>query len=94
MKARKKLGSGLVALLAHVDPGLRERVRREATAAGISVSEIVTDALLLVLPIVEASRALKDWASAMSEAEKKLLEESRRRATSGSGAPRKEPRHG
>ena len=56
MKPRKKLGSGLVALLAHVEPELRERVRAEAKLQGRPFSEVVTDALCAGIFIVETSR--------------------------------------
>lgn len=53
MTRPKKLGAGLVALLAHVEPELRERVRRAAAGSGRPVSAIITEALEAGLPRLE-----------------------------------------
>lgn len=52
----KKLGAGLVALLAHVEPELRERVRAEAAPQKRQVSAVVTDALCAGLFVIETQR--------------------------------------
>ena len=52
----KKLGAGLVALLAHVEPELRERVREEARLQRRPVSAVVTDALCAGLFVIETQR--------------------------------------
>lgn len=56
MTRPKRLGAGLVALLAHVEPELRERVREEARAQGRPVSAVVTDALCAGLFVVQTNR--------------------------------------
>ena len=53
MTRPKRLGSGLVSLLAHVEPALRERVRSAAAASGRPVSAVITEALEAGLPRLE-----------------------------------------
>ena len=66
---KPKLGSGLVMLVAHVTPELRDRVKRCARGQGTTESAIVTTALLSVLPLLELGAALRDWAEGLREAE-------------------------
>ena len=57
VKRPKKLGSGLVALLAHVEPELRERVREVAALRKAPFSRVVTEALVAGLYTIETTRA-------------------------------------
>ena len=56
MTRPKKLGSGLVLLVAHLEPALRERVRAEALAQDRPLSDVVTDALCAGLFVIETNR--------------------------------------
>lgn len=57
MTRPKRLGSGLVSLLAHVEPELRERVREVAAERKLPVSAVITEALVAGLYTVETTRA-------------------------------------
>ena len=60
MTRPKRLGSGLVALLAHVEPELRERVREVAAERRLPVSAVITEALVAGLYTVETTRARRE----------------------------------
>jgi len=69
----KRLGDGLVALLAHVDPELRERVREEARSSGRTVSDVVSEALVVGLHTIATTRArqdAKEWVASRLGVEK------------------------
>jgi len=57
MTRPKRLGSGLVSLLAHVEPELRERVREVAAERKLPVSAVITEALEAGLPRLETRTA-------------------------------------